>query len=50
MESEAVAHLMEQTAHTLLRRGVLAADAAHVPTASFFGQSITHDTIVVSLR
>ena len=42
VEAEAVAHAVEELADDNFGRRVLAADAAHVPGAAFFGETVTH--------
>lgn len=40
MQPKAIAHAVEEAADGHFRGGVLAADAAHVPTAALFGQAV----------
>lgn len=42
VEPKAIPKAMKDTAHELLRRSVLPPNAAHIPTAAFFGQAVTH--------
>ena len=42
VEAEAVAHPVEELADDNFGRRILAADAAHVPGAAFFGEAVAH--------